>query len=52
MITKSAKPAALLVTSQFNQTVREYNGTTGATTARPARSWTCLRQPTLQVLRV
>src|SRR6266849_1512459 len=29
MITKGAKPAALLVTSQFNQTVREYNGTTG-----------------------
>jgi hypothetical protein len=30
MITKDAKPVALLVTSQFNQTVREYNGATGA----------------------
>jgi streptogramin lyase len=30
MIAKGAKPVALLVTSQFNQTVREYNGATGA----------------------
>jgi streptogramin lyase len=29
MIAKGAKPAGLLVTSQLNQTVREYNGTTG-----------------------
>ena len=30
MITRGAKPLGLLVTSQLNQTVREYNGTTGA----------------------
>jgi hypothetical protein len=30
MIAKGAKPVALLVTSQINHTVREYNGTTGA----------------------
>ena len=30
MITRGAKPLGLLVTSQLNQTVREYTGTTGA----------------------